>query len=78
MAAKDNRQRQALVTPQGVDRLANAVFTALTTDLGRPFMAGSRNVRSLIREWCPLLQQASDMDVDTFHGCYISAHFFDR
>jgi hypothetical protein len=78
MAATGNTKRRPILSPKEVDGIANAVFTALTHDLDRPFMAGSRNVRSIVREWCPLSHGLLDADVDVFHGSYISAHFFDR
>lgn len=78
-AVKKPKATRQLLTPTQVDATVNAVFTALTHDLGRPFNAGGRNVRSIVRQWCPLLQEATiDMDVDTFRGAYLSAHFFDR
>lgn len=68
--------------PRDVDRFVdtevNAVFTALTQALGRSFEAGSRNVRSIVSLWCPLLQGCSGLDVESFKQSYISAHFFDR
>lgn len=78
VAKSKTAKRPALLSPQGVDEQVNAVFTALTHDLGRPFMAGSRNVRSIVRSWCPLLHGNSDMDVDGFRRSYVSAHFLDR
>lgn len=67
-----------LITPKGVDVVVNALFSAMTSDLGRPFMGGGRNVRSVVRTWCPLLQDTSDMDVPAFKQRYLPAHFFDR
>lgn len=78
-AVKKPKATRQLLTPEEVDTTVNAVFTALTQDLGRPFSAGGRNVRSIVRQWCPLLQGPHiDMDVDAFRGAYLSAHFFDR
>lgn len=78
-AVKKPKATRQLLTPLQVDSAVNAVFTALTQDMGRPFSAGGRNVRSIVRQWCPLLQGPTlDMDVETFRSTYLSAHFFDR
>lgn len=73
-----NQKRFLALTPKEIDWEVNAVFTALTQDLDRPFKAGGRNVRSVVRKWCPLMQDTLEVDVDTFRRNYISAHFFDR
>lgn len=76
---KSNQEQAPLITAKAVDRAVNALFNAVTTDLGRPFVAGSRNVRSVVRTWCPLSHEAlPTVDVATFKRDYISAHFFDR
>lgn len=61
-----------------VDWTVNAVLSAFTRDLGRPFVAGGRNVRSIINKWDPLLQDLSQFDYDTFQRSYLTAHFLDR
>lgn len=74
-----NTVQAPLLTAKAVDRAVNALFNAVTTDLGRPFVAGSRNVRQVVRTWCPLSQEALPaVDVATFKRDYITAHFFDR
>lgn len=75
---KNNRSRRAALAPEGVDQHVNALFSALTLDLGRPFQAGQRNVRSIVKDWCPLAQQVSGQDVSTFKASYLPSHFFDR
>jgi hypothetical protein len=75
---KNQRSRRADVTPEWVDRHVNALFSALTHDLGRPFRAGQRNVRSIVREWCPLAHEVLEPDVPSFKRSYLPAHFFDR
>lgn len=68
----------SILASREVDEWVNAVFTAMTTDLGRPFTAGRRNVRSVVQGWCPLSQGLPDLDIGTFRSSYISSHFFDR
>lgn len=75
---KNERSRRVDATPEWVDRHVNALFSALTHDLGRPFRAGQRNVRSIVREWCPLAHEVLEPDVSTFKRSYLPAHFFDR
>jgi len=79
MTANLKKQKRFLaLTPKELDWEVNAVFTAMTQDLDRPFKAGGRNVRSVVRRWCPLTHGTTEVDVDTFRRNYISAHFFDR
>jgi len=75
---KSKATRQPIIDNKNIDRAVNAVFTAFTQDLGRPFIAGGRNVRSTIRTWCPLLQGDMDVEVRSFNADYVSAHFLDR
>lgn len=75
---KSKATRQPIIDDTSIDKAVNAVFTALTQDLGRPFVAGGRNVRSTIRTWCPLLQGDMEVDVPSFHASYVSSHFLDR
>lgn len=70
--------RPPLLTSREVDEEVNAVFTALTNDLGRPFTAGRRNVRRIVQGWCPLTQGLPSLDVAAFRRAYITAHFYDR
>lgn len=65
------------ITDNTVDVAVNALFSALTRDLGRPFEAGGRNVRHIVKKWCPLLQD-TQLDVDAFRHSYVPSHFFDR
>lgn len=65
------------VTEKSVDVAVNALFSALTRDLGRPFEAGGRNVRQVVKKWCPLLQD-TQLDVDAFRHSYVTSHYFDR
>lgn len=76
MSPKENGL--SLFASREVDETVNALFSALTNDLGRPFVAGRRNVRSVVHRWCPLSQSTEDMDVDAFQQNYVASHFFDR
>jgi len=72
-------QRFDILTTEEVDVEVNAVFTALATDLGRPFMAGRRECRSIVKSWNPLLQGDLDsIDTYDFARSYVTSQFFDR
>jgi hypothetical protein len=72
------KDHQPLLKPLKVDELVNAVFTAFTHDLGRPFIAGGRNVRSVVKQWDPLSHESLPADWTAFLCNYAPAHFFDR
>lgn len=61
-----------------VDWCVNALFSAIRYDIGRPFNTGRRNVRSIVRGWCPLSHNTNHYDPMAFAHEYQSAHFFDR
>jgi hypothetical protein len=73
-------KRKPLIEPRAVDGVVNALFSAYTRDLGRPFVAGSRNVREIVQSWCPLKSMDTVCRVDPldFASSYLPAHFFDR
>lgn len=71
-------QPLVVLTPKELDYQVNALLRAITEALGRkPFVAHTRNVRSVVRKWCPLLQ-ASELSHDAFRGSYVPAHLLDR
>lgn len=72
-------EQPAQVPPQVLDGIMNAAFTAFTADLGRPFVAGARNVRAVVQQWCPLKKDDYDsLTATEFFSSYGPAHFFDR
>lgn len=70
--------KQPVISKKEVDGEVNALFSALCSDLGQPFEAGSRNVRSIVRSWCPLKYDFSFVEPRDFACSYIPAHFYDR
>lgn len=78
MVLRPKQRSEPLLQPKQVDEAVNAAFAAFTRDLGRPFSPGGRNVRSVVRQWDPLLQESQPADWPTFMGSYAPAHFFDR
>lgn len=72
--------RRGVISGSDLDLRVNALFSALTKDLDRPFEPGSRNIRSVVAQWCPLAQgcQEGELDVPEFVRSYLPAHFFDR
>lgn len=71
-------KRQVCITKEDVDSAANAVFTAFTSDLGRPFLAGSRNVRAVVQSWNPLKYDFSFVDPADFYRSYVPSQFFKK
>lgn len=76
--ANVKNERSPVLSNRAVDRAVNAVLTAMTSDLDRPFIAGGRNVRAIIQGWCPLSQGPLPEDVRTFRASYVTAHLLDR
>lgn len=76
---EDARVRE--VSDVDIDRMVNRAFGAFTACFGRPFIqAETRNLRAVVRDWCPLIHASTYSLVDRyeFAAAYVKAHFFDR
>lgn len=76
--SKQQPLKLPVISKKEIDGEVNALFSAFSSDLGQPFQAGSRNVRAIVRDWCPLKYDFSFVDAHDFARSYIPAHFFDR
>lgn len=71
-------KRRVIVTKEDFDSAANAVFTAFTSDLGRPFKVGSRNIRAVVQTWNPLKYDFSFVYPEDFYRSYVPSQFFKK
>lgn len=78
--AKSKASTDPRITERDVDRCVNALLTALTTDLGRPFLAGGvRSFRSIISAFSPVQRtEVGDVSPSDFARDYLVSSFLDR